>query len=90
MNRFFHLGIGGTTLTPEGIAQIERALATVDWYRNGAYSWIIYASGSLDDWRDYLRKLPALGGSASFFLSEMSLYSGYLNQAGWDWLKSKP
>jgi len=89
MNRLFHVGIGGATLTPEGIAQIERALGTVDWYRNGAYSWIIYGAGSLDEWRDYLREVPSLQGSASFFLCEISSYSGYLNQGGWDWLKGK-
>ena len=87
--RFFHLGIGGTTLSAEGINQIQNVLDQVgiDWYRHGAYSWIIYADGGLDWWRDRLRLVPALSsGTATFFLSEITNYSGYLPKMGWEWL----
>jgi hypothetical protein len=89
--RFFHLGIGTTTLTQEGIAQIEKALSGSDWYRYGAYAWIIYADGSLDYWRDRLRSMPALSGGTSFFLCEFEVgrHSGYLYDLGWNWFKGK-
>lgn len=91
MKKLFHIGIGGTTLSPEGISEIENLLDEGDWYRNGAYSWLVYADGSLDDWRDRLRSLKALSGAASFFLSEVTKenYSGYLNKTGWHWLRGK-
>jgi hypothetical protein len=92
MKRVFHLGVGGTTITPAGIEEIEKVLnSAADWYRNGAYSWFVYADESLDYWRDRLRATSALSeGKASFFLSEVTRpYSGYLLEGGWIWLKSK-
>jgi len=91
MKRLFHLAIGGTTITSEGLGEIENLLNEADWYRHGAYSWFVYADGSLDYWRDRLRQLTALSGQASFFLSEINQgqNAGYLLQTGWEWL-NKP
>lgn len=88
--RFFHLGIGGATLSAEGIASIEKALESApDWYRHGAYTWIVYADGSLDEWRDRLRLAAGLSGKTSFLLSELDpdKCSGYLLEGGWNFLR---
>jgi hypothetical protein len=92
MKRFFHLSIGGIVLDSAGITAIENALnsgGNTDWYRQGAYSWFIYSSGGLEQWRDYLKTVSVLSsGSASFALIEMKApVVGYLLPSAWEWLK---
>ena len=89
--RLFHLAIGGTVLDQSGIAGIENALtAASDWYRLAhGYSWMIYADGGLDWWRNRFREVPALAGTTtSFFLAELNPnnISGYLRDDHWKWI----